>query len=502
MPEPRFVHPQPLGIFGVPAGLMLLPDSPAAEQVRRELLAGRLPARWPPELRVQELAYAGDETGALAACPAPPTSSGITSTGTGGTDPEAELSADPIARYHRWLLDPSGDDPTQVRAGLPAQFRPLVDVARAADHTTPMDTDDQGSGEGHPPPRLPAEVAALMLAGQAARLAGRAAPEQAAELLIRAAETAEGSPVLAAVLRGNAGLLRRECGDPAAAGADLATAADALARTDLGLVRAELLLQLGSLAQEAAANVATDSPDLLRTAIQHYYEGLRLVSEDSAATLWATLTMNLATAHLASAMTSASDQLRLGVATQGLRAARRVFASQQDRTAWSTATLNLANALVYTPSTHQGDNLVEAVELYEEVLGSGIRDHDAAGKARVLANQGNALAHLGAFTPATAKLVEARYLFETEGDDESVLTVRGILDEIAKTQVRESDPTQAELARQVEQLARMPVSDAGHRSGMGVHLPDGVLPGPPPTPTVTVLQPGQTHPDVPTRTTT
>ncbi|MEZ5096863.1 MAG: hypothetical protein R2731_12540 [Nocardioides sp.] len=100
------------------------------------------------------------------------------------------------------------------------------------------------------------------------------------------------------------------------------------------------------------------------------------MSEESAPVLWASLTMNLATAHLAVPMTQASDQLRLGVATQALRACRRVFTPESAPVPWSTATLNLANALVYTPSTHQGDNLVEAVELYDEVLESGVRDGD------------------------------------------------------------------------------------------------------------------------------
>lgn len=52
--------------------------------------------------------------------------------------------------------------------------------------------------------------------------------------------------------------------------------------------------------------------------------------------------------------------------------------------------------------------------------------------ARVLANQGNVLAHLGAFNEAKAKLYEARSLFEELGDEESVRAVRGVLDEVAR----------------------------------------------------------------------
>ncbi len=95
--------------------------------------------------------------------------------------------------------------------------------------------------------------------------------------------------------------------------------------------------------------------------------------------------------------------------------------------------LNLANSLVYTPpSKHQADNLVEAVELYEAVLDARSRDSDPMGRARVLANQGNVLAHLGSFDQAKAKLDEARFLFEELGDGDSVRAVRGVLDEIAR----------------------------------------------------------------------
>jgi len=206
--------------------------------------------------------------------------------------------------------------------------------------------------------------------------------------------------------------------------------------------------------------------------------------------------MNLATAHLAVPMTQASDQLRLGVATQALRACRRVFTPEEHPGPWASATLNLANALVYTPSTHQADNLVESVELYEEVLQSGIRAQDPVGRARLLSNQGNALAHLGIFGEARAKLVEARFIFEEHLDHDSAGAVRSVLDEIARSEVTERDPAaeRAELARQAEQMARMPVGDSSFTSGMGVRtgigLTAGDLTGPPPKPRVTVLPAG------------
>ncbi|MFZ2503374.1 MAG: hypothetical protein WAW88_11950, partial [Nocardioides sp.] len=305
-----------------------------------------------------------------------------------------------------------------------------------------------------------------------------------------------------------AGTLAHELGARETARSALIKAAADLTGTDLGDVRAELLQRLGSLAHEQAAAGVGDERGLLQEAMRYYYDALQLVSEESAPYLWASLNMNLAIAHLATPMTEATDQLRLGVATQALRAARRVFTPDEHPGPWSTATLNLANALVYTPSTHQGDNLVEAVELYEEVLASGVRDRDPLGRARLLANQGNTLAHLGIFDQAKAKLVEARYLFETALDHDSALAVRGVLDEIAKVTVPtslaalEGDDALADLARQAEQMARVPVSDSAFTSGSSVRITPsagvsaaGDQQQPPPKPRVTVLQPGQTRPD-------
>ena len=183
--------------------------------------------------------------------------------------------------------------------------------------------------------------------------------------------------------------------------------------------------------------------------------------------------MNLATAHLASPMTEASDQLRLGRGHPGAAGLPPGVHGREYPGPWSTATLNLANALVYTPSTHQGDNLVEAVELYEEVLVSGIRNNDPLGRARLLSNQGNALAHLGIFDEARAKLVEARFLFEEQLDHDSAMAVRSVLDEIAKSEIHDAERCRGH-ARGPRPPGRADGSDAPIRraftSGMGVRI--------------------------------
>jgi len=460
-------YPQPLGAFGFLAGLLLVPDSAEGEAARAELVQGRLPAVWPDALRGHEFVHADDLEAAIAAF-------------SGG---------DPIVRYNRWVLQPEGDDAAEVKAGLPSQVAPLVDVVAC--------TTGQRDSVAVAQEDLPGEVMALVHASLASHAYSTGDVSTAADLLEQAAKVAHDSPALAAIMRGNAGAFWGEVGDYERAQESLISAADGLKGTSLGEVRAELLQQVGRMAQEVAATSADEATrrGLLHEAMGHYYEALQCVSEESAPYLWGSLNMDLAAAHLAVPMTQATDQLRLGVATQALRACRRVFTQETAPAMWASATLNLANALIYTPSTHQGDNLVEAVELYEEVLGSGVRDADPMGRARLLTNQGNALAHLGIFDQAKAKLAEARYIFEEHLDHDSVMTVREILGEIAKSEVH--DPELADLARQAEQMSRVELGEGAFTSGMGVQVRTaGDLSGPPPTPKVTVLKSGQTHPSM------
>ncbi len=132
----------------------------------------------------------------------------------------------------------------------------------------------------------------------------------------------------------------------------------------LRLARAELHLALAGLLHEQAV----DRPDLLNRAVPHYHSALQLVLREEAPLLWASAHANLATAYLTMPMTEASGQLRLGVAAQSLRSALKVYTPEDYPEQWASVQLNLANSLVYTPSSHQADNLVEAVDLYEAVL--------------------------------------------------------------------------------------------------------------------------------------
>jgi Flp pilus assembly protein TadD len=94
--------------------------------------------------------------------------------------------------------------------------------------------------------------------------------------------------------------------------------------------------------------------------------------------------------------------------------------------------MNLANALQYLPSKHREDNLAEAVELIEAVLAVRSPRSDPMGYARALANQANALAHLGVFDHAEAKYIEARDLFGQGGDGDAVDVVNRQLLQISE----------------------------------------------------------------------
>ena len=393
--NPMAVRPQPLGAFPLPLGYLLIPASPETETARLELLDGRIP-QWPAALRAHERALAGDRDGALAAL-----------TGT-----------DPISRYNRFVMDPESGDPSELRSAL-GEFAVLVDVVLFALGRSDA-VPEVGSHTG--------ELAAAVHSVQASKALDEGDVPAAVAHLDQAAQAAgEVSEPLRGVLLGASASLTD--GDDAVARFEQALRALEGAE-GLRVARAEMHLGLAGLLHEQAES----RPELLVRAVPHYHSALQLVLREEAPLLWAAAHANLATAYLTMPMTEASGQLRLGVAAQSLRSALKVYTPEDYPEQWASVQLNLANSLVYTPSNHQADNLVEAVELYEAVLRARDRDRDPLGRARVLANQGNVLAHLGDFDQAKAKLYEARFLFEELDDGDSVRTVRGVLDEIAREQ--------------------------------------------------------------------
>lgn len=391
------VRPQPLGAFGLPLGYLLIPAGADTESAREALLAGCVPEDWPSRLAAHRYALAGDRDAALAALD--------------GTDP--------VTRYNRFVLDPDLEDVDSLRSVL-GEFAPLVDVVSFALGRAD-EPPDVGAADG--------ELAAVVLAARASHLLTDD-PPAAIATLDSAIEIARSvSRPLTGILLGASASVCMTTDDPGEAHERMEKALRLLDDADgLRVERAELHLTAAGLLHEQAQ----ENPGLIAQAVPHYHAVLQLVRREDAPLLWASAHANLATAYLTMPMVEASSRLRLGVASQSLRSALTVYTREEYPEQWASVQLNLANSLVYSPSKHQADNLVEAVELYEAVLEARDRHTDPLGRARVLANQGNVLAHLGAFTEAKAKLYEARSLFEELGDGESVRAVRGVLDEVAR----------------------------------------------------------------------
>jgi tetratricopeptide (TPR) repeat protein len=403
-------RPLPIGAFELPFGFLLLPPGRDTEPVRQALLAGRLPGQWPARLRGHRAALEGDLDAALAAFTGP----------------------DPVSRFNRFVIDPDTSAPEDLKKALGDPLGVLVDLVLFA--TGRSDTvPDPASCDG--------ELSALLLAGVAVQGLTTAQPPQvlipngtvgsasAVALLSQAVAAARPvSPALAGVLNGALAQACKAAGDLGAAIAALEAGIGLLSGTDLDTGRAEQHVELAAAYHE----LALGQPALAHKAVHHYHCALQEVGGGRAPEVYAAAHAGLAAAYLAMPMTEASDQLRLGVAVGSLRAALTVYTRETHPAEWSSAQLNLANALVYAPSAHRADNLKEAAELYEAVLSARDRTRDPIGYARALANQGNALAHLGMVDEARARLAEARFLFEESQEWDAVASVRGLLDELGR----------------------------------------------------------------------
>lgn len=377
------IRPQPLGVLPLPAGYLVVPPVAQAEAICAELVAGRVPGALPAELRFYQLALAGDTEAALAAL---------------ADDPSAE------ARYNRFVL--GGD-----MAGYPALRRDLSgDLALLCDLVAYV----LGGADAPPDPGdADGELAAVIGSAQAAHAIEQGRHGLAAAALERAAELARpASPLLAAQILGDLADLKAQLGRGEIAAQHLRDALALTERQGLPELRAQLAMRLGICYQEIAAG----RRGMLLEAARCYQEALKVYTRAGHPELFALAQNNLALAYLAIPLTEASDQLRMGIAVQGLREALKVYTPEVHPERWAAAQLNLANALQYLPSAHPEDHLAEAVEIYEALLGALDLRRDPLRHARILANQGNALAHLGIFSHARAKLAEAAALFQRHGD--------------------------------------------------------------------------------------
>ncbi|MEZ5408297.1 MAG: hypothetical protein R2761_09740 [Acidimicrobiales bacterium] len=420
-------RPQPLGVFGLPAGYLLIPADPAFDEARLALVAGHRPAAFPAGLAWYERALDGDLDGALAGLPSPSPSA-------------AGDGADPLLAANRLVLDPSPDAFLQLRADAAA----LADPAFAAHVDTlgfilgllpePPDLMSEavaGDAPGHQieADGVDGEIAAMVLAARAVLALERRDRAAAVDRLEAAAQAAHPvSAALAGQLMGQLANAQLDDGGTERAAVTFEAALDLLAGTDLHVSRAELHVAVGALFQERSEA----APRFMAQAIDHYHQAMALVDAATAPETFAVANANLGLAYLMMPMNEASDQLRMGVAVQSMREALTYFTPETHPERWSSTQLNLANALVYLPSKHQADNIAEAVGLYQEVLEQRDAERDPLGRARVLANQGNALAHLGHLDDAASRLQEARSLFVAYDEHDAARTVASLLDDLAR----------------------------------------------------------------------
>ena len=402
---------QPVGVPDWPAGMLLIadPEAPAVRDAVAALLADSPPARWPAELEYLRLAVTGDSEAAAAAA----------------------AGDDEVAAYNRAVL--SGDTAALAEVGAdPSVPPPVRALAAVAAFTL-----DAGPAPDAPGPDLPGEVAAMVRSARASSALEAADPAAAVAELRAGAQAAReaGSPLLAAALGASAADVLHQHGQAAAAVREATLALDGLAPGAAALRRAEVLLLRGVARYDAAAGEEPDRAALL-AAVSDLQAALQTFREDRHPEQFAQASQYLALAYLVLPMAGQGDRIRQAVAVASLRAALRVLRPDTHPAEWTSAQLNLANALQYLPSSHQADNLVEAVELYEQLIAVRDPQVDRAGAARLRANQGNALAHLGILDHAEARLSEARALFEQVDDTASVAAVDEVLAEVARARVR------------------------------------------------------------------
>lgn len=393
------LQPQPIGVFPGAAGFFLLPPVPEADQFVSFLLRGQFPESWPESWRFFAAAIEGKSEEEVLTL----------------------LPAGPEAAYNRFILDPQAHTYTTAKEVLSGDFSFLLDAVawRLQLCETPPPLGDTTG-----------EIRAFLLATKGYDAFQRKDWSTGLSFILEAATTVEDvSPVFSARLYAEWAATKQMLGDYGTETIEGYRKALALLETSsFQEAKAELWFQLGSVYQTAAEG----RKGFLLEAVRCYHEALKVYRKDTYPDDYATLHMNLALVYLAMPSLDRSSYLRSATAIQSLREALRIFKKDTHPELWASATVNLANALQHVKTSHLEENLWEAVALYEDVLEIRRPEDDPLGYARVLANQGNALAHLGAFSRAVPRLEEAGQLFRTYGEQEAANAINDILADIAR----------------------------------------------------------------------
>ena len=387
-------RPQAIGVFPPPVAFLVLPAASDAQAPLANLLKGDLNQPLPAEWEFFRAAALGDTERAKTLL------AGVSS---------------PVAQYNLFVLS-DGDlaSYSELRKHLTGELAVMLQLV--AFQLGVID-------EWPDPAEATGELKAALLLARASAYLNQQDTAAAMTALEEAVECARGvSPVFAAQMLGQLAALRANT-----AGHDsvrvLENYQDAIALaadTPLDDLRAELWLNLGAVCQEHSDN----RREWLTRAIRAYQQAIQCgLSETHYPEMYALAQNNLGLAYLTMPMVEASDSLRKAVAVQSFREALKVYQAHTHRLEWVSAKLNLANALQHLPSSHPEENLLQSVEIYEELLQTRTRAEDPVGYARLLANQANALAHLGLFSQSLEKANEAYKLFHWHNEADAANSV-------------------------------------------------------------------------------
>ncbi len=339
-------------------------------------------------------------------------------------------SDDPVVAYNRFVLAPSPTGYAELCQRLHGDLGHLLEVVAYRDglreqFPEPVQTEHAVVAAYTRATLAHARIDAGDLGGALAELEG-------------AAESIEAEHrVFAARLWGEAAALEQVHTGPSHRGTRLfQRAIDLLEETAFASTQAEFWLQLGV----AHTTLAEGRKGALQRAVQCFHQALKTFTREDYPESFALAQVQVALAYLAMPMQADAARLRPAIAVQCLREALSIFTPQDYPDYWASTTMNLANALQHLPSAHRERNLWEAIQLYDQVLEVRKEAADPLGYARVLANQGNALAHLGAFRNAVPRLEQARKQFSAHGDHDAAEAVGELLAEIA-TRSREAEVT-------------------------------------------------------------
>ncbi|MCS6840923.1 MAG: hypothetical protein NZ699_08245 [Roseiflexus sp.] len=393
------LRPQPLGVFPAPTGYLVIPPVAGAEEVCSALLAGQTPDRVPDALRFYTMALADDRQGAWLAL---------------ARDPSPE------AYYNRFVLRSDPDTYAYLRRQLHGDLAALLDLVAYMGGL--RDSPPEADG-------VSGEIAACILPAHAANALARQQYDVAVATLQRAIEEVRHiSPLFAAQLLDRLATLYTTISQSTAALQVLRDAVKMTSGSRRVDLRAYLALRLGMLCQDLANGQRT----LLIEANEWFQEALRCCSIERSPDLYALAHYRLALTILALAPSGNGHQASHERAIQSLRESLRVYTCETHYEQWLNAQITLANTLRLSSDSSSADHLLEAVRLYDEALASRDQECDPLWYARILANQGNALFHLGDIARARDCLVRARSIFLANRDygaaallDEALAEIEG-----------------------------------------------------------------------------